>query len=231
VCFSAEADLITGVVVGGAGIDALRHVRHRREWAVASLPLIFGVHQMIETLTWWGLDGDIPESLGRAATWVYLVIAFVLPLLVPIAILLIEPDSRRRRTVAPFVLLGAAVTVTLLYELFTGPVTAEVEGLYIAYDVSLDFGGEITALYVIATCVPLLLSTSTRFVIFGILNLAAVAVLAWLMATGVISLWCAWAAVTSIVIVIHLRAGEGSGRPALSLAADHLSIGPGSRKG
>jgi len=27
-------------------------------------------------------------------------------------------------------------------------------------------------------------------------------------ATGVISLWCAWAAVTSIVIVIHLRTAE-----------------------
>ena len=218
-CFSAEADLIAGAVVGGAGIDALRHVRHRREWAVASLPLIFGAHQMIETLTWWGLDGHIPAGIGRAATWVYLVIAFLLPALIPIAILLIEPDGRRRRTVAPFVGLGAAVTAVLMFELFTGPVTAEVKGLYIAYDVSLDFGGQLTALYVAATCVPLLLSTSPRFVIFGILNLAAVAALAWLMATGVISLWCAWAAVTSIVIVIHLRAGEGSGRPALSAVA------------
>ena len=41
------------------------------------------------------------------------------------------------------------------------------------------------------------------------MNLIAVTVLAWLMATGVISLWCAWAAVTSIVIVLHLRDTAG----------------------
>jgi hypothetical protein len=212
---------MAGVIVGGAGIDALRHVRHPREWAVAALPLVFGVHQLIEALTWWGLDARIPGSVGRAATWIYLVIAFLLPLLVPIAILTIEPDARRRRVVMPFVVVGAAVSVILLLELYSGPVTAEIDGLYVAYDVSLSHGGQITALYVIATCGPLLASTSTRFVAFGILNLAAVAVLAWLMATGVISLWCAWAAVTSIVIVIHLRTEEDRwrGQPTVAIEA------------
>ena len=208
-CFSAEVDLIAGVVVGGAGVDALRHVRHKRQLALASLPLVFGAHQMIETLTWWGLDDRVPGSLGEAATWVYLVIAFLLPLTVPYAILSIEDDPGRRRTILPFGILGLAVTVTLLVQLFTGPVGAEIAGLYIAYDVSLDYGGQITALYVAAVCGPLLLSSNRRIVIFGVLNLVAVTVLAWLMATGIISLWCAWAAVTSIVIVIHMRTGAG----------------------
>jgi hypothetical protein len=110
--------------------------------------------------------------------------------------------------VAPFVVLGSAVAVVLLVELFTGPVTATVEDLYISYDVSLDDGGQLTALYVAATCTPLLLSSSRKLVVFGVLNLAAVGVLAWLLATGVISLWCAWAAVTSIAIVIHLRTAD-----------------------
>jgi hypothetical protein len=219
-CFSAEADLIGGIVVSGAGVDALRHVGHRREAALAALPVAFGAHQIIEALTWWGLDGRVPRSLGDGAMWVYLVIAFLLPLAVPFAIFSIETDARRRRTIAPFMVLGGSVTVTLLVQLFTGPVSAEIDGLYIAYDVSLDFGGQITALYVAATCGPLVLSTSRRLVVFGILNLAAVTVLAWLMVTGVISLWCAWAAVTSIVIVVHLRAarrreaeGGASGTP------------------
>ena len=209
-CFSAEVDLVVGAVVGGAGIDALRHVRHKREIALAALPLIFGVHQMIETLTWWGLDDRIPGALGEAAMWVYLVIAFVLPAVVPFAILSIEDDPGRRRAILPFGYLGAAVAVVLLFQLFTGPVEAEVAGLYIAYDVSLEYGGQITALYVAATCGPLLLSSNRRMVIFGILNLVAVTILAWLLATGVISLWCAWAAVASVVIVIHLRTSADS---------------------
>ena len=212
-CFSAEADLITGVVVGGAGIDALRHVRHRREVALAALPVVFGTHQAIETLTWWGLDGRIPATIGEAATWVYLVIAFILPILVPVAVRSIERDPARRRMVVPFIGLGLAVTVTLLVELFTGPMSAEIAGLYIEYDVSLDYGGQITALYVAATCIPLLLSGRRSVVVFGVLNLAGVTALAWLMASGVISLWCAWAAVASIVIVIHLRTATNRGEP------------------
>lgn len=210
-CFSAEADLIAGVVVGGAGIDALRHVRHKREYALAALPVVFGVHQLIETFTWWGLDAKIPAGIGEAAMWAYLVIAFLLPTLAPLAVALVERDLRRRRMVVPFIALGAAVTGALMVGLFTGPVTAEIAGLYIAYDVSLDYGGQIVALYVAATCIPLLLSSRRSIVVFGVLNLAAVTVLAWLMATGIISLWCAWAAVTSLVIVIHLRTAETRG--------------------
>ena len=212
-CFSAEADLIAGVVVSGIGVDAVRHVRHRRELAIAALPVVFGVHQLIETLTWWGLDGRVPASIGDAATWVYLVIAFLLPLAVPLALLSIEADPGRRRMMGPFAVLGGVVTAVLLAELFSGPATATDAGLYLAYDVDLDFGVQITVLYVIATCVPMLLSSTRRMVLFGVLNLAAVTTLGWLMAAGVISLWCAWAAVTSVVIAIHLRTAQRDEEP------------------
>jgi hypothetical protein len=210
-CYSAEADLVAGLVVGGTGIDALRHVRHKREYALAVLPVVFGVHQLIETFTWWGLDGRIPAIVGEAAMWAYLVIAFLLPAFVPLAVALVERDPRRRRMTTPFIVLGVAVTGALMVGLFTGPVTAEIAGRYIAYDVSLDYGGQIVALYVAATCVPLLLSSRRSIVVFGILNLVAVTVLAWLLATGVISLWCAWAAVTSVVIALHLRTATERG--------------------
>jgi hypothetical protein len=208
VCFSPEADLIGGVVVGGIGVDAVRHVLHRRELAIALLPVVFGAHQLIEAFAWWGLDGKVPLALGDAAAWVYLLIAFALPVVVPLAILSIEPEPAKRRQVLPFVGLGAVVSVILLAHLVSGPVTVQVADRTLAYDVHLSYGGQLTALYVIATCVPLLLSRNPRIRVFGILNLAAVIVLAWLMATRVISLWCAWAAVTSIVIVIHLRTDE-----------------------
>ena len=37
------------------------------------------------------------------------------------------------------------------------------------------------------------------------MNLAAVGVLAWLDQVAFISLWCAWAALTSVAIAVHLR--------------------------
>ena len=204
-CFSAEADLVAGVVVSGVGVEALRHVQHRREAAVAALPLLFGAHQLTEAFVWWGLDGDVSGSTGDLAAKAYLVFAFILPVLVPAAMLLLEDDHGRRRRVVPFVVLGGVVSAWLLAALANGPVAVSDAGSYVAYDVGLRYGGPVAVAYVIATCGPLLLSSRRRLVIYGALNLGAVTVLAWLLAEGVVSLWCAWAAVTSVMIVIHLR--------------------------
>jgi len=75
------------------------------------------------------------------------------------------------------------------------------------------FGTQLTVLYVIATCGVLLSSSSRRFVIFGLVNLVAVGLLAWLMTAAFISLWCGWPAVTSIAIDLHLRRPERPARP------------------
>jgi hypothetical protein len=204
-CFAPQADLIGGVVVSGAGIDALRHVRHRREIALAALPLLFGAHQVIEAFAWWGLEGSIPASVGDMARDLYLFIAFTLPLVLPVAVRSIEPDPDRRRLMVPLTVIGGFVTATLIAELSAGPVSAVACSRYIAYDAGLAFGGLTASLYVVSVCVPLLISTFRRLRIFGVVNVVAVIGLAWLLQAGFISLWCAWAAVFSLVIVMHLR--------------------------
>ena len=46
-CFSAQADLVGGVVVSGIGIDVLRHVKGRRRYLpMAALPMMLGLHQI-----------------------------------------------------------------------------------------------------------------------------------------------------------------------------------------
>jgi len=52
VCFSPQADLVGGAVVTLIGVDALRHVRARGEIMLASLPLMLGAHQLVESLVW-----------------------------------------------------------------------------------------------------------------------------------------------------------------------------------
>ncbi|NQV05123.1 hypothetical protein HQ535_01115 [bacterium] len=208
-CFSAEADIVAGLVVTGMGIDALRHTRSARDIPLAALPVVFGIHQAIEAVTWWGLDGRAPEAATSFSMWAYLIIAFgILPVLVPAAIYLMEDDPDIRRRIIPFGIIGVIVASTLVWEMATGPVGAEIAGRYICYEVDLEYGGQITALYVVATCGPIIVSGSRRIVIYGLLNLVAVATLGMLMSTGVISLWCAWAAVTSVAISIHMRAKE-----------------------
>jgi hypothetical protein len=204
-CFSPEADAVAGLVIGVVGIDTLRHVRRPAQLPLALLPVVFAVHQLVEVFVWLGLQGRVPQVVGQRAEWVYLAIAFgVLPALVPVAVGALEPVARRGR-MAIFVGIGALVAVLLMYDVVRGPIVATIRGHYIQYDVDLWHGGSLAVLYVLATCGSLLLSAHRHVQAYGVINLVAVLLLAWLNQAGFISLWCLWAAVTSVAIAVHLR--------------------------
>jgi hypothetical protein len=206
-CFSAGADVVGGVVIGAIGVDVLRHVGGRRRYALlAALPLLLAAHQLVEAFVWWGLQGDVPAAIGHLATWVYLVFAFVvLPILVPVAIMVLEPEGRRRLTMVPFVVLGVVVSGLLLAAMVRGPVTATLADHYVGYSTDLHAGRLVVMLYVTATCGALILSGVRDIARFGVINLVAVVLLAQLTIDGFASLWCAWAAISSAAFAIHLR--------------------------
>ena len=206
-CFSAEADLIGGIVIGAIGIDVLRHVDGRRQYTLlAALPLLLAMHQLDEAFVWWGLQGHVPAAVGNVATWIYLTFAFVvLPVLVPLAIVVLEPKGRRRMLIVPFVVLGVAVAGILLAAMVRGPVIAELAPRYIGYSTDLHAGGLVVMLYVTATCGSLILSGIGDIARFGVINLIAVVVIARLSIDGFASLWCGWAAISSAAFALHLR--------------------------
>jgi hypothetical protein len=152
-----------------------------------------------------GLAGQVAETVWHPALRIYLLVAFsVLPVVVPVAVGALEPVARRRR-IAAFTFVGAVVSVILTSEIVRGPVDATIEGHHIHYDVGLAHGGAIVGLYLLATCGSLLLSSQRHVRWFGTANLLAAGVLLWFDKNAFISLWCTWAAVTSLAIAIHLR--------------------------
>jgi len=204
-CFSPEADAVAGMVIGVVATDTLRHVRRPAQLPLALLPLVFAVHQLVEAFAWLALQGRVPDIVGQRAEWLYLAIAFgVLPVLVPVAVDALEPVAHRRR-MGIFVGIGALVAVDLMYGVVRGPIDAMIRGHYIAYDVDLGHGEGLAVLYVLATCGSMLLSTHRHVQAYGVINLVAVLLLAWLNEAAFISLWCLWAAVTSVAIAVHLR--------------------------
>jgi hypothetical protein len=208
-CFSPQADLVGGVVLAVIGIDVALNVRNRRDHlAFAALPLLFAAHQLTETFVWWGLQGHVPSAVGTVATWIYLLFAFVvLPTYVPLAIRALEPPGRRRDIMTGFVALGGAVSLLLFGAMIRGPVSASLGMHHIAYNIRLDAGLPIVAAYIAATCVSAIFSGYRHIAIFGVVNLIAVAVLARLTIDGFASLWCGWAALTSLAIALHIRFG------------------------
>lgn len=206
-CFSPEGDLAGGIVVTAIGIDAVRHLRQRNDHlALAALPLLLGAHQIDESFVWWGLRGDVPHDLGRVAMWIYLLIAFVvLPVLVPMVIMLLEPTAPRRWRIAPFLVVGAAVSTVLLVTMLRSTPTVRLGAYHLAYSIGLRHGVVVIGFYIVATCGSLLASGFRHIVFFGAANLVAVVVLARLSADGFASLWCFYAAIAAGAILLHMR--------------------------
>ena len=198
--------MVGGIVVA-IGIDALRHVDEPRQIPLAALPVLFGVHQITEAFVWWGLQDHVAHAVERVAVWAYLVFAFAaLPVLVPVAVGLVERSRTRRWVIVGFGVLGTAVAVALTAAIFSSPLHAAIGGRHIEYSVdALSFGGQITELYVVATCGAMLASSWRDIELIGALNLIAVPVLMWMTINGFVSLWCFWAAIVSVLIARHMR--------------------------
>lgn len=204
-CFSPEADLVTGVVAGTIGVDALRHVTRPQQLALASLPLLLGAHTIDESVVWWGLRGQVSAPAMHAAIYVFLAFAFLLPFLVPLALFGVETVDGRRRWMLALLALGAVTSALLLTQIISSPASASVDGAHIAYVSGGSNALLLGVLYVLATCGALLVASSRLLAAFGLVNLAAVIALTWLTFTGLTSLWCAWAAITSVVVAVYLR--------------------------
>jgi hypothetical protein len=205
-CFSPEMDIAAGVVVGSIGVAAVRHVDRPQDLPLASLPVLFGAHQLTEAFVWWGLRGDVAASSGRTALWLYVLFAFVvLPVLAPVAVLLVEPDARRQRVMRRFAVVGAAVAAVYLATLLHDPASATIRGHTLTYGTGAPQGELLAVVYVVATVGALVTSSHRRIALFGAANAVLVPLLVLVSARAFTSLWCLWAAVASLVIADHVR--------------------------
>jgi len=226
-CFSLEADLVAGAVLLPVGVVALREVRLARELPFASLPLLFAFHQFVEAVVWAGTTGAVSPDVQYVAAMAYLIFAFaILPILLPLAVLLLEPWGLRLR-VAPFVALGAVVATYFTEAVLTGPIQVIVKPYALVYFTALSDEVLWTGLYIVAVIGPSLLSGYRSIVAFGVANLVGLCVVGLVYAEAFASLWCVWAALSSLFIAVHMvrrrRLSDSDrlrGRPQLLASSD-----------
>jgi hypothetical protein len=202
VCFSATANFVGSGVLGALGVATLSRVKHRRELLFAALPALFAVHQFTEGFVWLGMDRQVSPRVGHAAAALFMLYAQgLLPLLMPLSIFLFEPDGPHRRRMLPFLWLGIGLTVYMLWALTAFPFQAYVQGHSLVYtDAATNFTF-VGALYVVATCGSLFFSKERPMVVFGVANLVALLSVLAVKRYAATSLWCAYAAVASVLIL------------------------------
>ena len=203
-CFSATANFVGSGVLGAVGVVTLTRVKHRRELLFASLPALFAIHQFLEGFVWLGLDGILSPQVAHDMGAAFMLYAQgLLPFLLPLSVLLFEPTAKRRRMMLPFLVVGGGTTLYILWALTAYPLELYVKGNSIVYINQATNNTAVALFYVIATCGSLFFSKIRMMVLFGAANLAILLVVMEVKRYAFTSLWCAYAAVASVIILAY----------------------------
>jgi hypothetical protein len=210
VCFSAAANFTGSGILGTIGALTLTRVKHRRELLFASLPILFAIHQFTEGFVWLGLDGVLSPTVTHGMAAAFMLYAQgLLPFLAPLSVLLFEPDVRSRRRMLPFLVIGCLTALYTLWALIAYPTQTFIKNNSIVYINPATNNTIIAILYVVATCGSLLFSKVKDMVIFGLANLAILLVVMAVKRYAFTSVWCAYAAVASVIVLVYFWKSHG----------------------
>ena len=198
------ADLVAGTALLPVAALTLREVRRKREVPFALLPAIFAAHQFLEVFVWKGLDGEVSAGVAELAMRTYLFIAWpLLPTYVPLAVLLLAPRGARAR-VAPFLVLGIIVSTYLAWVVLANPVQVIRHPRGLEYATVVHHPILWAVLYIAAVIGAPLMSGYRSIVAFGVVNLVGLTLVAVFYAQAFASLWCVFAAASSLLMLVHM---------------------------
>lgn len=202
-CFSAEASFAGGVIISAIGIAVATKVHKPSQLLFASIPLFFGLQQFTEGVLWLTIPHPEFANLQQFATFLFLIMADVLwPTLIPLSILLMERNARKRKTLWFLLIAGLSVSTYYAFCLLFLNVTPQIMGYHIKYFTDFPEALAIPALilYLVATLPPLFISSTKRIYIMGILMFFSCLITAIFFTQFLLSVWCFFAALISMVI-------------------------------
>ncbi len=199
-CFSAPASFIAGGVLGAVGVATLSKAKKKSQLPFASIPLLFGIQQIIEGVVWLSVASS--TVVTTVATYAYLALSHVFwPIFIPLSILILERDRERRCVLKVLVFIGLLVGGYLLYFIINNTVTPGIVNQSIAYTgTEVPYKFFALALYLISTCGSAFVSSHKLVRIMGALAFALFFVAGWFYHATYVSVWCFFAAVVSLLV-------------------------------
>lgn len=205
-CFSATASFVAGGLLVAGGATAVAKLKPaKKSVALASIPIIFGIHQISEGFVWLGLNGHVSKDVQDAAMYFFNFIAMSLwPVFIPLSMGLHE-YPRKKIAFGAFTIAGLVVSLYLFYSYtFYSTLHLNVKCCNsIAYIYYLPYlYGIVDYFYVAIVVIPFLLSPNPRIryllgpAFFGSFLFALYLQSGY----DYPSIWCFFAALISLVI-------------------------------
>jgi hypothetical protein len=207
-CFSPLASFAGGVIISGIGVATIRKVHEPSQIVFASIPVFFGVQQIVEGCLWLTLPDPDYITIQKISTYWFMIMAQVLwPTMIPLSVLFMEKQVRRKNILRVFLFMGLFLSLYYLYCLISFHVYPKIIGYHIQYDTDFPVSISIPAfvIYLIVTIIPLFVSSIKRTHLLGILMFSSCLITAIFFKQFLTSVWCFFAALISGVIfwILH----------------------------
>lgn len=206
-CFSASASFIASGVLAIIGALCIKTNHTKKVLPLDCIPLLFSVQQASEGLLWLSIDNQW-TYLHQVMPYIFLLFAsLVWPILIPIAIMIIEPSYLRRHCLMLFVMLGIILALSLYGFILLHGVQAQALGCHIYYQIPVPENMSMAAsvAYVLATIVPFFVSSLPAMWLFGIaLVISYIISYIWYM-QHFVSVWCFFAALLSCLMYVIIK--------------------------
>jgi hypothetical protein len=215
-CFSAGASFIAGTVLISIGIASVSKVNKKSNYLFASIPIIFGFQQLTEGIIWMSLYNAENRYSLKVASYLFLFIAQVIwPTWVPLSILLLDKKNLRKNIQKLLVILGAALSIYLVYCLYCFHIDAKIVGHHIAYFQAypVNTKGYVLVAYGLVTILPALVSQIKSMWLLGLCLLLSYLVTAIFYEAFTLSVWCFFAAIISAyvyLIILRIRTPQAN---------------------
>ncbi len=206
-CFSTSASFGAAVVLTVIGIASVKKIEKPSQILYASMPLLFASQQFIEGFVWLSLTNSDYASWQSIPVNLFLFFAQVLwPIWVPLSIFLIEENKTRKLILAVLVGIGILLSAYISYCMFNYSVDAYLSPYHVNYVPHFpSINPLLGALYFLPIFLPSFVSSIKTMFWQGTLLVCSYVVTKLLFNDAVISVWCFFAALVSIMVFYVMR--------------------------
>ena len=213
-CFSAAASFTTTAFLLPMGAYCVMKVykSDKHYLALASIPFLFGLQQAFEGGLWLVVGDSVESSIHSMALGFLFFADLLWPCFVPLAVAFVEENRKKRQLSLLASILGGALGLYIFLPLWIQPgwLSVQVRQGSILYQIVQLYDAIIPQLgariiYVIIVAAPLLFSSVTALQRLGFLLLASIIVSSLLFSYAFVSIWCFFAAIISLYIVVIIN--------------------------
>ena len=206
-CFSAQASLMSAIALLIIGIASIKKAHpHKSLYPFALLPIFFGIQQAFEWLVWAGFDQNNSDYIYYGSLGFLFFGLIFWPIWMPFCVYNLEHKPKRKQILKWLIVVGIVCSLVILY-LGCCSFTTLLAQHHVEYTIP---GLEthpllLFLLYVASTIIPFFVATYHLLWIFGLGLFFAFIASITMFAGTIISLWCFFAAILSILVWVIIR--------------------------